>query len=61
MEQVYALGSYSRTLGVYLMDERSQLLCILEGQKGGLTHLKFTHFILLFESITLYSGRAGPV
>ena len=42
MEQVYALGSYSRSLGVYLMDERSQLLCILEGQKGGLTHLKFT-------------------
>ena len=42
MEQVYALGSYSRALGVYLMDERSQLLCILEGQKGGLTHLKFT-------------------
>ena len=24
------------------MDERSQLLCLLEGQKGGLTHMKFT-------------------
>ena len=42
MEEVYALGSYSRSLGVYLLDQRSQLLCLLEGQKGGITHIKFT-------------------
>ena len=41
MEQVFALASYSKATAVYL-DPRAQLLCVLEGQKGGITHIKFT-------------------
>ncbi len=41
LTNVYALGSFSRTLGVYL-EPKAQLLCLLEGQKGGITHVKFS-------------------
>ena len=41
MEQVFALASYNKSLAVYL-DPRAQLLCKMDGQKGGITHLKFT-------------------
>ncbi len=38
---VYALGSYGRTLGVY-MEPDGSCLCLLDGQVGGITHVKFT-------------------
>ena len=41
MNEVFALASYSTDMAVYL-DPRAQLLCVLEGQKGGITHIKFT-------------------
>ena len=41
MESVFALATYSKSTAVYL-DPRAQLLCVLEGQKGGITQIKFT-------------------
>ena len=41
MEQVFALASYDKSSAVYL-DPRAQLLCVLEGQKGGITQIKFS-------------------
>jgi WD40 repeat protein len=41
VEQVYALASYSKSLAVYL-DPRAQMLCLLEGQRGGITQIQFT-------------------
>ena len=41
MNEVFALASYNKDMAVYL-DPRAQLLCVLEGQKGGITHIKFT-------------------
>ena len=41
MPEVFALASYSKDMAVYL-DPRAQLLCVLEGQKGGITHIKFS-------------------
>jgi WD40 repeat protein len=38
---VYALGSFSKTLGVY-MEPNGVCLCLLNGQVGGITHIKFT-------------------
>ena len=41
MPSVFALGTYSRHLGVYL--EPLKLVCMHEGQqKGGITHVQFT-------------------
>lgn len=41
MDKVYALASYSRSLGVYL-EPNATLLCLLNGQKGGITHVQFS-------------------
>ena len=42
MHEVFALASYNKDMAVYL-DPRAQLLCVLEGgQKGGITHIKFS-------------------
>ena len=44
-DSVYALGTFSRTVGVYLEGQtrsNNHLLCLLEGQKGGVTHVKFS-------------------
>jgi WD40 repeat protein len=41
MPTVFALGTYSRNLGVYL--DPLNLLCLHEAQqKGGITHVQFT-------------------
>ena len=41
MPSVYALGTYSRHLGVYV--EPLTLVCMHEGQqKGGITHVQFS-------------------
>lgn len=45
LESVYALGTFSRTVGVYLEGQTSSknhLLCLLEGQVGGVTQVKFS-------------------
>ncbi len=41
MDQIFALASYSKSCAVYL-DPRAQLLCVMEGQKGGITHIQFS-------------------
>ena len=39
---MYAVGTYSKSVGVYLEDQRGHCLCLLEGQTGGVTQIKFT-------------------
>ncbi len=41
MVRVFALASYGKSLAVYL-DPRAQVLCQLEGQQGGITHIQFS-------------------
>jgi WD40 repeat protein len=41
LASVYALGSFSRSVGVYL-EPRGDLLCLLTGQRGGITQLQFS-------------------
>ena len=42
LNDVYALGTYNKTVGVYL-EPQGHMLCLLEGQTGGVTHLQFTN------------------
>ena len=41
MPSIYAVGTYSRGLAVYL-EPQPHTLCYLDGQKGGITYLKFS-------------------
>ena len=41
MPEIFALASYNKSSAVYL-DPRAQLLCVLEGQKGGITQIEFS-------------------
>ena len=41
MPDIFALASYNKSSAVYL-DPRAQLLCVLEGQKGGITQIEFS-------------------
>lgn len=41
LDTVYAVGTFSNSVGVYL-EPQGQSLCILSGQSGGITHLQFT-------------------
>lgn len=38
---MYAVGTYNRGLAIYLEPQPSTL-CYLNGQKGGITHIKFS-------------------
>ncbi|XP_015927710.2 telomerase Cajal body protein 1 [Parasteatoda tepidariorum] len=49
-KNISAAGSYRRTIGIYSEPDGS-LECILEGQKGGVTHLQFSP-----DGNLLYSG-----
>ena len=42
MPSIYAVGTYSKGLAVYL-EPQPHTLCYLDGQKGGITHLKFSN------------------
>ncbi|CAM1303054.1 WRAP53 (predicted) [Pycnogonum litorale] len=54
-EQIYAAGSYSRSIGIYT-EPKGKLLFMLQGQLGGLTHLQFSN-----DGTKLYSGgRKDP-
>ncbi len=55
LHNVYALASYRKTVGVYL-EPRAHLLCLLEGQAGGVTHAQFT----ADGSKLLVGGRKDP-
>nr|CAG4645552.1 EOG090X06W9 [Lynceus sp. MCZ IZ 141354] len=55
MPSLYALGSFSKTIGIY-MESDANPLCLLQGQVGGVTHLKFSP-----DGTKLYSGgRKDP-
>ena len=41
MPSIYAVGTYSRGLAVYL-EPQPHTLCYLDGQKGGITYIKFS-------------------
>jgi WD40 repeat protein len=41
MPEIFALASYNKSSACYL-DPRAQLLCVLEGQKGGITQIEFS-------------------
>ena len=41
MPSIYAVGTYSRGLAVYL-EPQPHTLCYLDGQKGGITYMKFS-------------------
>ncbi|EDO39943.1 predicted protein, partial [Nematostella vectensis] len=47
---LYALGSYSKSVGIY-SDSDGELLCLLQGQVGGVTHVLFSP-----DGSKLYSG-----
>ncbi|XP_002739867.1 telomerase Cajal body protein 1-like [Saccoglossus kowalevskii] len=47
---IYAAGSYSKSVGVYT-EPRGELLFLLQGHQGGVTHLKFSP-----DGNRLYSG-----
>jgi len=47
---VYAVGSYNRSVGLY-STSRGNLLCLLQGQTGGITQVSFSH-----DGSRLYSG-----
>ena len=47
---IYAAGSYSKSIALYEEPFGNQL-CILVGQKGGVTHLMFSN-----DGTKLYSG-----
>lgn len=52
---MYAAGSYSRTIAVYC-EPKGQIVCMFEGQQGGVTHLAFSP-----DGTKLYSGgRKDP-
>ncbi len=55
LNSVYAVGTYGKTVGVYL-EPRGQALCLLEGQRGGVTHAQFTPD----GSKLLVGGRRDP-
>ena len=42
MPSIYAVGTYSKGLAVYL-EPQPHTLCYLDGQKGGITHIKFSN------------------
>ena len=42
MPSIYAVGTYSKGLAVYL-EPQPHTLCYLDGQKGGITQIKFSH------------------
>ncbi|XP_030838082.1 telomerase Cajal body protein 1 [Strongylocentrotus purpuratus] len=48
--KMYAAGSYSKSVGLYTNDNNN-LVCLLEGQSGGVTHLMFSS-----DMNRLYSG-----
>lgn len=48
--KLYAAGSYSKSIGLYTADNNT-LMCLLEGQTGGVTHLRFSS-----DKNRLYSG-----
>ena len=37
----YAVGTYSKHIGVYI-EENNSILCMLQNHSGGLTHLSFS-------------------
>ena len=41
LPNVYAVGTYRKTLGLYL-EPHGSCLCLLTGQSGGITHIRFT-------------------
>ena len=47
---VLAAGCYNKTTGLYSID--GQLLCLLTGQAGGVTQVKYSKLLLLTLSIT---------
>ncbi|XP_015784027.1 telomerase Cajal body protein 1-like [Tetranychus urticae] len=55
--EIYAAGSYSKQIGLY-EEPTGEPICILEGQRGGLTHLMFSP-----DGTRLYSGarRDGEI
>ncbi|XP_068732065.1 telomerase Cajal body protein 1-like [Montipora capricornis] len=48
---LYALGSYSKSVGVYSETDGGQLVFLLQGQQGGVTHVMFSP-----DGTKLYSG-----
>ena len=42
MPSIYAVGTYNKGLAVYL-EPQPHTLCYLDGQKGGITQIKFSH------------------
>ena len=42
MSSIYAVGTYNKGLAVYL-EPQPHTLCYLDGQKGGITQIKFSH------------------
>lgn len=55
LPSVYAAASYLKTIGLYSEPE-GVALCVLEGHRGGVTHLKFSP-----DGMVLYSGgRKDP-
>lgn len=48
---LYALGSYSKSVGVYSDTDGGQLVFLLQGQQGGVTHVLFSP-----DGTKLYSG-----
>ena len=55
LPSVYAASSYMKTIGLY-SEPDGAALCILNGQRGGVTHVKFSP-----DGCVLYSGgRKDP-
>ena len=42
MPSIYAVGTYNKGLAVY-PEPQPHTLCYLDGQKGGITQIKFSH------------------
>ncbi|ELU01042.1 hypothetical protein CAPTEDRAFT_167179 [Capitella teleta] len=54
-QSLYAAGSYNRSIAVY-SEPRGEMICLLQGQTGGVTHLAFSA-----DGTKLYSGgRKDP-